>query len=292
MPTDLFLESAISTAENQYPELPRDLLRKLVKQESGGNPQAVSPKGAQGLFQFMPATAKELGINPADPHQAADGAARYLLQNYKEFGDWDKALAAYNAGPGAVRKYGGVPPFPETQNYVRNLSVGQQQASEPVDLFEAAGLNRQSQQRQPRQDAPMSAVPDSLGGRIGASAGSALTDLWLGAKQRANDLMINERGKPGGDEDECGPNGGEGQVGERRRSRSAIPRALRRPSGSHVESAQDEKVGGHHHGQGVTPSDAPTSRRQATRLRRLFSLPLELVRIPVAASVVAANTFY
>lgn len=153
MPNDLFLDSALATAEANYPELPKGLLRRLVQQESAGNPRAVSPKGAQGLFQFMPATAKELGIDPSDPHQAADGAARYLLQNFKEFGDWNKALAAYNAGPGAVRKHGGIPPYAETQNYVQRIGAPDQ--PEPVDLFEAAGVNQQptepAQTTQPKE---------------------------------------------------------------------------------------------------------------------------------------------
>jgi len=154
MPRDLFLESAIGSAEDSYPDLPKGMLRKLVQQESAGNPQAVSPKGAQGLFQFMPATAKELGIDPADPHQAADGAARYLLQNFKEFGDWNKALAAYNAGPGAVRKYGGIPPYPETQNYVAKIGTPTEQR-QPVDLFEAANIG------QPAPERPKAPPPDT-----------------------------------------------------------------------------------------------------------------------------------
>src|SRR4029079_8098370 len=97
------------------------LLAGLVKQESGFNANAVSPAGARGLTQLMPATAAGLGVtDPSDPVQAREGGARYLRRQLDAFGgDVTKALAAYNAGPGAVQRYGGVPPYSETQNYVR-----------------------------------------------------------------------------------------------------------------------------------------------------------------------------
>jgi len=98
------------------------LLAAVARQESGFNPKAVSPAGAQGLMQLMPATARGLGVaNPFDPAQAVDGAARLLKAHLAEFGRVDLALAAYNAGPGAVHKYDGVPPYAETQNYVRSI---------------------------------------------------------------------------------------------------------------------------------------------------------------------------
>jgi hypothetical protein len=98
-----------------------DLFLAQINQESRFNPQAVSPVGAIGLGQIMPGTAKELGVDPTDPMQNLEGSARYLSQQYKRFGDWGTALAAYNAGPGAVSKYGGIPPYKETQNYVRTI---------------------------------------------------------------------------------------------------------------------------------------------------------------------------
>jgi peptidoglycan DL-endopeptidase CwlO len=91
----------------------------VASQESNFNSQAVSPAGAQGLMQFMPATAKGLGVNALDPASAINGAAKYLSSLTQQFGSTELALAAYNAGPGTVSRYGGIPPYSETQNYVR-----------------------------------------------------------------------------------------------------------------------------------------------------------------------------
>jgi soluble lytic murein transglycosylase-like protein len=95
------------------------LLAAVAKVESGYDPNAVSPAGAQGLMQLMPGTARGLGVkNSFDPEQAINGAAKLLAGNLKEFKTVELALAAYNAGGGAVHKYGGIPPFSETQAYV------------------------------------------------------------------------------------------------------------------------------------------------------------------------------
>jgi hypothetical protein len=98
------------------------LLAAMANQESGFDSQAVSPAGAQGLMQFMPSTAAGLGVNPLDPNSAIDGAARYLSSLKKQFGSTDLALAAYNAGPGTVQRYGGLPPYAETQSYVQKVT--------------------------------------------------------------------------------------------------------------------------------------------------------------------------
>src|SRR6056297_4156884 len=104
--------------------VPEDLFLRLVQRESGWRADAVSHKGAIGLAQLMPETARMLGVNPRDPRQNLEGGARYLAQQYRTFGSWRLALAAYNAGPQAVRKHGGVPPFRETRNYVRAIWGG------------------------------------------------------------------------------------------------------------------------------------------------------------------------
>jgi soluble lytic murein transglycosylase-like protein len=90
----------------------------MIKVESGYNPSAVSSAGAKGLAQLMPGTALYLGVDIDDPLQNLDGGARYLLAQMAEFGSLKLALAAYNAGPEAVRTYGGVPPYAETQNHI------------------------------------------------------------------------------------------------------------------------------------------------------------------------------
>ena len=99
------------------------LLAGLVRQESNFDPNAGSPAGAQGLTQLMPATAASLGVtNVHDPAQALEGGAKYLAQQLKTFGgDVTLALAAYNAGPGAVQRHGGVPPYAETRAYVQKV---------------------------------------------------------------------------------------------------------------------------------------------------------------------------
>jgi len=98
------------------------LLAALIWQESRWNARAVSRKGAMGLTQLMPGTARQLGVNPADPLANLVGGARYLRQLLDQFdGNVEKALAAYNAGPGRVRSAGGIPAIAETQNYVASI---------------------------------------------------------------------------------------------------------------------------------------------------------------------------
>jgi cell wall-associated NlpC family hydrolase len=112
-----------AAAEQRF-GLPSGMLAAVAQQESGGNARAVSPAGAQGLMQLMPSTAAGMGVDPFDPSQAIPAAARILSRNLDEFGgSVPLALAAYNAGAGAVERYGGIPPYAETQNYVKRITA-------------------------------------------------------------------------------------------------------------------------------------------------------------------------
>lgn len=116
------ISNAVAEASQKY-NLPPALILGVIKQESGFKPCAESHCGAQGLMQLMPETAKDLGVrNSFDIEQNIDGGCKYLRQMLDQFGgDVKLALAAYNAGPGNVRKYDGIPPFEETQNYVKSI---------------------------------------------------------------------------------------------------------------------------------------------------------------------------
>jgi soluble lytic murein transglycosylase-like protein len=116
---------ALADAAARKYGLPSGLVRSVMKAESAFQPHAVSPKGAIGLMQLTPATAETLGVNPNDPAQNVDAGTRYLRQLLERYhgGLWH-ALAAYNAGPGAVDRFGGVPPYAETLDYVRRVQQG------------------------------------------------------------------------------------------------------------------------------------------------------------------------
>lgn len=98
-----------------------DLVRAIVMAESGGDPKAVSSKGARGLMQLMPDTASQLGVNPDSPVENLDGGIQYLKMLAGRFRNLDEVLAAYNAGPGAVEKYKGIPPYSETNQYIKRV---------------------------------------------------------------------------------------------------------------------------------------------------------------------------
>lgn len=115
-----FLDMAKEAARKH--SVPENLFLRLVQQESAWNPTAKSHKGALGLAQLMPDTARYLRVNPLDPKQNLEGGARYLRKQFDEFRSWPLALAAYNAGPEAVKQYGGIPPYKETENYVRRIT--------------------------------------------------------------------------------------------------------------------------------------------------------------------------
>lgn len=115
------LSQLITEKANKY-GLPVNVLTELIRAESSFNPNAKSAAGAMGLSQLMPGTARSLGVtNPYDPEQNLEGGAKYLSQQLKQFGSLPLALAAYNAGPGNVQKYGRIPPFAETQAYVKKI---------------------------------------------------------------------------------------------------------------------------------------------------------------------------
>lgn len=117
------LDAIFSKATKTY-GVSEKLLRAIAQAESGLNPSAVSNSGAQGIMQLMPKTAKALGVtNPLNPEQSIMGGAKYISQMLKRYdGNETLALAAYNAGPGNVKKYGGIPPFKETENYIAKIS--------------------------------------------------------------------------------------------------------------------------------------------------------------------------
>jgi soluble lytic murein transglycosylase-like protein len=117
--------------------LPESFIRSVMRAESGFQPAAISPKGAIGLMQLMPDTARYLGVDARDPQQNAEGGARYLrelLERYQNEPDQVyRALAAYNAGPAAVEKYHGVPPYQETREYILRVLKNWDQASTTGD---------------------------------------------------------------------------------------------------------------------------------------------------------------
>lgn len=104
--------------------IPEDLYLRLIQQESGWNPHAVSEKGARGLAQLMPDTARMLAVDIEQPAENLEAGARYLSMMFERFGNWRLALAAYNAGPEKVTRHGGIPPYAETTHYVAVILGG------------------------------------------------------------------------------------------------------------------------------------------------------------------------
>jgi soluble lytic murein transglycosylase-like protein len=161
--------------------VPIELLRATVAVESSGDNNAISPKGARGVAQFMPATARQYGVDVTSPESSIDGAGRYLSDLKKQFGNWELASAAYNAGPGNVQKYGGVPPFAETQNHLKKLS-----AAAP-GVFDVAASTNQASDAYPATPAPGRAVAQQPAAPVAAQLESI--DSWE-AQQRARALSF------------------------------------------------------------------------------------------------------
>ncbi len=135
--------------------IPPELVQSVIRAESNGNAQALSPKGAMGLMQLMPETAKEYGVSdPFDPIANLRGGVQYLGDLLREFsGDLSLALAAYNAGPSAVRKYQGIPPFPETKAFVQKVKEQYQQGENSIKPLTAQRGN---------ETAPLAMVPGKI----------------------------------------------------------------------------------------------------------------------------------
>ena len=180
-----------------------ELLASLVWQESRYCADAVSPAGAIGLGQLMPATALELGVDPWQPLENLEGAARYLRAQLDTFGNLEHALAAYNAGPNAVRRYGGVPPYAETQAYVPAVIafytdfIGQREgtvtsvASVENDVAEAAPLEDTAERAALTQ-------PLTLYRRDTAQGAQSGSDLLLFSGDAAQPLDVATDDQTGG----------------------------------------------------------------------------------------------
>jgi soluble lytic murein transglycosylase-like protein len=152
-PEDVFAPAAAQAAQPSGPYAPlamkaaqenglsANLLSSVIRAESSNRPRAVSPKGAMGLMQLMPGTARELDVqHPFDPSENVQGGARYLKQLMNTFGHLNLALAAYNAGPAAVRLYQGIPPYPETRAYIARIRHEMKQHAAPNSKRETVEL--------------------------------------------------------------------------------------------------------------------------------------------------------
>lgn len=200
---------ALASQIAQQEGVPTDLFLRLVNQESSFRPNAVSQAGAMGLAQLMPGTARDLGVDPNDPVQNLTGGARYLRQQLDAFGTPELALAAYNAGPGNVRKYGGIPPFKETQNYVSTIlgtgggamaalgrqsnTGGQRMAMQPTQrqgILGALGIQKQDRNAQGDTALPFyqrDDFKDTMGKlAVGFNSLTLRPDQNLAANVRAN----------------------------------------------------------------------------------------------------------
>lgn len=188
------LEHIVSQAATTH-GVPEALIHAVIEKESRGKVNAKSQVGASGLMQLMPATAKALGVkNINDPVQNINGGTAYLKQLHDQFGSWDLALAAYNAGPTNVRKYGGIPPFKETTNYVNTImnKVGDVPApgSSIDNILDDAGVPPLDPAAPMQEGASSPGVPQTEGDR---EAPGGLVDLITGHRPA---LMSSQVGAP------------------------------------------------------------------------------------------------
>lgn len=156
-------EQIIQEAADAF-QVDPELIRRMIRQESAGNPAAESIKGASGLMQLMPDTARSLGVkNILDPRENITGGTRYISQLLKQYrGDTERALAAYNAGPGNVARYGGIPPFDETRNYVQRILNGYQPPTQGISAEAAVVPGPQNPISTPSPSPSPSPSPETL----------------------------------------------------------------------------------------------------------------------------------
>src|SRR5436190_14337472 len=156
------LDELVKKYSAQYSVDP-NLVRSMIRRESGYDPFAESNKGAIGLMQLMPGTARELGVDdPTDPEQNIRGGTQYLRQQLERFGSVPLALAAYNAGPENVVKHGGIPPFKETQEYVRNIMLRTYGKVRPTTFGPVIDLPKYEEKLPQEEIVPFSDIARSL----------------------------------------------------------------------------------------------------------------------------------
>lgn len=187
------MDMIFAEAAEQY-NVPLNLLKAIGKAESGFDANAVSPAGAQGVMQLMPATARSLGVeDPFDARSNIMGGARYIAEKLNQYnGDIDLALAAYNAGSGNVAKYGGVPPFAETRNYISRIKGymnGDLTTGRTVEVQAAAGADEERQRTAGTSPGYQDLIREGLDAQYTSSAGGSSKSTYNLSRQDAQYMM-------------------------------------------------------------------------------------------------------